>query len=155
MDGLHAERKILLAVDESENDRRAVEYVGRMLRGSGNSIEVTLLHIIRQPDASSFATEGEKEKYLENRKGKVREFLSRYREQLVEIGLPDQAVNIRCPLRFCPSIAESILSERDICGYSTVVVGRHKVTRAEEFLYGSVSGRLVNHADHCAVWVIA
>ena len=150
-----AEKTILLAVDDSENAKRAVDYVGSFLRNSSNGYRLTLLHIIRLPEPGAFATEEEKGRHLEKKRRKAEAFMTEYRERLLDAGVPASAITIRVPFRSCPSLAESILSERDIAGYSTVVVGRHKLTRTEEFLYGRVSGRLINHADNCAVGVIS
>jgi nucleotide-binding universal stress UspA family protein len=34
------------------------------------------------------------------------------------------------------------------------VVGRQGLSRSEEFLFGSVSSKIVNHARNCTVWVV-
>ena len=52
------------------------------------------------------------------------------------------------------SMAEGILAERDEVEYSTIVVGRQGLSRSEEFLFGSISSRIVNHARNCTVWVV-
>jgi len=155
MEGIQISRSILLAVDDSENAARAVDYVASIISHGSGGFQVTLLHIIRQPEAGSFATDAEKDQHLDALRKRAIGFLSGYRERLVASGMPEHAVRIRCLICYCPSIAEGILAERDQSEYSTIVVGRHHLTRAEEFLYGSVSGRLINHASNCAVWVIA
>jgi len=63
-------------------------------------------------------------------------------------------VSVRSTLRYCPSMAECILAERDETKYSTIVVGRQGISRSEEFLFGSVSSKIVNHARNCTVWVV-
>ena len=92
-------KNILIAVDESDNARRAVAYVGKLLEGVKN-FNVLILHVIRQPEEDYF---------------------------------PDVA-------------------EKDKC--STIVVGRQGLSRSEEFLFGSVSSKIVNHARNCTVWVV-
>jgi nucleotide-binding universal stress UspA family protein len=52
------------------------------------------------------------------------------------------------------SISDLILHEQQEGGYGTLVVGRRGVSKKEEFLFGSVSSRVVRDAKHCAVWVI-
>jgi hypothetical protein len=42
-------KNILIAVDESDNARRAVAYVGKLLEGS-KDFNVLILHVIRQPE---------------------------------------------------------------------------------------------------------
>ncbi|MCU0614320.1 MAG: universal stress protein [Desulfobacterales bacterium] len=34
------------------------------------------------------------------------------------------------------------------------MVGRKGVSRSEAFLFGSVSSKIVNHAENCTVWVV-
>jgi len=69
-------------------------------------------------------------------------------------GFTEDAVEKRLSLRYCPSMAECILAERDERQYATIVVGRQGLSRKEEFLFGSISSKIVNHARHCTVWVV-
>jgi len=52
-------------------------------------------------------------------------------------------------------MAECILSEWEARSYSTIAVGRQGLSRKEEFLFGSISSKIVNHARDCTVWVVA
>jgi len=45
-------------------------------------------------------------------------------------------------------------TEQDETQYSTIVVGRQGLSRSEEFLFGSISSKIVNHASNCTVWVV-
>ena len=56
-------KSILIAVDESDNARRAVAYVGRLLKGA-KDFNVLILHVIRQPEEDYFPDVAEKEKWL-------------------------------------------------------------------------------------------
>jgi nucleotide-binding universal stress UspA family protein len=151
---LHFNRNVLLAVDDSENSRRAVAYAGYMLGGVPGA-SVTLLHVISEPDEDYFARTEEKQAWLEQYQRRVDAFLEQYRRELLDAGFPAEAVKTRTPRRTWPSIAECILSELDRSRYGTLVVGRQGLSRKEEFLFGSVSSRIVGHARHCAVWVVA
>lgn len=155
MEERRVRQSILLAVDDSETAGRAVDYVGSVFSRNANGVQVTLLHIVRRPEGGAFATDAEAERYVDEARKRAVDLLARYRCRLVASGIPERAIHIKCPISHCPSIAEAILAERDRSGHSTIVVGRHHLTRAEEFLYGSVSGRLISNATDCAVWVIA
>ncbi|MEA3437863.1 MAG: universal stress protein [Thermodesulfobacteriota bacterium] len=72
----------------------------------------------------------------------------------VRKGVAPGNVTIRSTVRYCPSMAKCILSERDETGYSTIVLGRQGLSRSEEFLFGSISSKIVNHAHKCTVWVV-
>jgi len=153
-DELNFNRIVLLAVDDSENARRAVAYVAYMLGGIDGS-RATLLHVISEPDEDYFGKAEEKKKWLDQYRRRVETFLEQYRRELIAAGFPAEAVKTSSPLRYCPSIAECILSELDHTQYGTLVLGRQGLSRKEEFLFGSVSSRIVGHARNCAVWVVA
>jgi len=146
-------KNILIAVDESDNARRAVAYVGRLLEGAKN-FKVLILHVIRQPEEDYFPDVAEKEKWLSQYKLKVDVVLKNYRQILIRSGFAPEAVSARATLRHCPSLAECILAERKEAKCSTIVVGRQGLSRSEEFLFGSVSSKIVNHARNCTVWVV-
>ena len=154
MTGQSVNRNVLLAVDTSENSRRAVVYVGRVL-GGVQGFHVTLLHVIPDPEEDYFVTESERESWLENYRSKTDSVLQEYRDMLISAGFPAAAVDLHTPRRYCPSMAECILSEREKRSYGTIVVGRQGLSRKEEFLFGSISNKIVNHARDCTVWVVA
>jgi nucleotide-binding universal stress UspA family protein len=147
-------RNVLLAVDDSENARRAVAYVGFMLGGM-EGFRVTLLHVIPEPEEDYFARVEEKEKWLADYRRKIESLHAEYRREMIAAGFPEAAIQTRSPQRHCPSIAECILLELDRTEYGTIVVGRQGLSRREEFLFGSVSSKIVGHARNCAVWVVA
>ena len=146
-------KSILIAVDESENARRAVSYVAQILAGI-KGFKVLILHVIRQPEEDYFPTSSEKNRWLGQYKLKVDAMLKVYRQILIRAGFASEDVSVRSTLRYCPSLAECILAERDQSGYSTIVVGRQGLSRSEEFLFGSVSSKIVNHARDCTIWVV-
>ncbi|MDR3641504.1 MAG: universal stress protein [Humidesulfovibrio sp.] len=147
-------KNILIAVDASDNARRAVEYAATMLEGAKN-MRVTLLYIERAPGRDLFDTE---EAWLGQCKlehERVFGFLKDARARLLAAGLPDAAIAERTLLCSAePSIAQTILDMQQEGGYGTLVVGRRGLTKGEEFLFGSVSTKLVHNARNCAVWVV-
>ena len=84
----------------------------------------------------------------------VAAMLDDYRRMLIDDGFDPEQVSIRSTVRYCPSLAECILAEREKTQCSTIVLGRQGISRSEEFLFGSVSSKIVNHARDCTVWVV-
>ena len=146
-------KNILIAVDESDNARRAVSYVGQFLGGLPG-FNVTILHVVPEPEEDYFPTSAEKEKWLGQYRKRIDALLQEFRQLLIEKGFGPEYIHVRSTLRFCPSMAECILSERDETQYSTLVVGRQGLSRSEEFLFGSISSKVVSHARNCTVWVV-
>jgi nucleotide-binding universal stress UspA family protein len=147
-------KNILLAVDTSQNARRAVSYVAQLLGGI-KGFNVTVLNVIAEPDEDFFHNDAEKERWLKEHSEKINASLETYRQMLIDGGFDPNDVRTRSTLRYCPSMAECILAERDQTEYDTLVVGRQGLSRKEEFLFGSVSSKVVNHARNCTVWVVS
>lgn len=146
-------RQVLLAVDDSENSERAVEYVGRILGGT-NNFKIVLLHVIVEPEADYFADKSEMENWLTRYRKKITTILEDYRNRLIDCRVDANRISIQVKMKSCPSLAECILSERKKLGCDTIVVGRQGISRSEEFLFGSISSKIVTHARHCTVWVV-
>ncbi len=146
-------KNILVAVDESDNSRRAVSYVGQLLGGYAE-FKVTLLHVIPVPDEDTFSSKEEEERWLEKHTRKMDVALEDYRQILIRWGFKYDDIFLRSPLRYCPSMAECILAEKGDTRYSTVVVGRQGLSRSKEFVFGSISNKIVTYARNCTVWVV-
>ena len=146
-------KNILIAVDDSDNSRRAVSYVAQLLGGIPG-FKVSILHVIPEAEEDYFATKAEEEQWMAQYAKKVDAMLKDYRQGLIQAGFSPDDVTVRSPLRYCPSMAECILAERDQTQYDTIVVGRQGVSRSEEFLFGSISNKIVHHAKNCTVWVV-
>jgi len=127
--------------------------VGQLLGGAA-SFEVTLLHVVPEPEEDYFPTRSQKEEWLARYRQRTEAMLDEYRQLLIRMGFSPKDVSVHSTERYCPSMAECILSERDKTDYSTIVVGRQGLSRSEEFLFGSISSKIVNHARNCTVWVV-
>lgn len=146
-------RNVLIAVDDSENSERAVCYVGQMLAGI-QDFKIMLLHVIPVPEEDFFPTLLDRNRWLDRYREKMTSLLEGQRIKLIDYGLPADNISVRIRLRSCPSMAECILAERDNQCYDTIVVGRQGLSRSEEFLFGSISSKIVTHARNCTVWVV-
>ncbi len=146
-------RKILVAVDASENAMRAVEYTGTIVR-DGQDFSVTLLYIIRNPSKDHFSDMDQWKQACLNVKQQGIEALERAEKILAEQGMPEDAIDTKMTEASGSSIATEILKVQQSEGFGTVVVGRRGVSKEEEFLFGSVSNKVVHYARNCTVWVV-
>jgi nucleotide-binding universal stress UspA family protein len=146
-------RNILIAADGSQNAQRAVAYVGKLLGGIGG-FKVAVLHIISEPEEDYFHKKSDREQWYNEYSNQVDQMLEKYRNVLIDSGFNPEDVSTRSIVRYCTSMAECILLERDKMEYSTLVVGRKGLTYKEEFLFGSVSGKIIRTAKDCTVWVV-
>ncbi len=147
------DKHLLIAVDESDSSRRAVLYVADFL-GGFPGFAVTLMRIIPGPEQDFFDTDDEQNAWVRGQLAESNTMLENYRQVLIQSGFPEDKVRYRACVAETKSFAEAILDTRCDLTCCTVVVGRHHHSKAEEFLFGSTSSKLIHEAKNCAVWVV-
>jgi nucleotide-binding universal stress UspA family protein len=147
------QRHILLAVDESENSKRAVMYLADFF-GDYSDVFITLLTVIPEPAEDFFSTEEERRQWLDDKKEFMRQKLDDYSSILIDAGFQDKQIRKQLSVEKTISVADTILAEQDKLRCCIVVVGRRGISHNEEFIYGSTSNKILHHARNCAVMVI-
>lgn len=146
-------RKILIAADTSENARRATSYVGDII-GPREGFEINILYVIRYPERDRFPDEDTWKQKKDEEVQKAHRVLGELSEILKQKGLPASSIASSTEEASGFSIAQKILEHQTNNDFGTIVVGRRGVSKAEEFLFGSVSNKIVHYAKDCAVWII-
>jgi nucleotide-binding universal stress UspA family protein len=72
---------------------------------------------------------------------------------LLETGIPKEAISIHVRKENA-GVARDILDEIKEGGYDTVILGRRGISPARQFLFGSVSKKVVQNTNDCTVWVV-
>jgi len=147
------ERHLLVAVDESDNSKRAVMYLADFF-GDYRNVFVTLLSIIQEPSEDYFSTDAEREKWLNDKQQAMNNILTGYKEMLIEAGFKDNQIETQLSVRACTSVGDAILEEQEKLRCCIVVVGRRGLSHNEEFVFGSTSSKILHNAKNCAVMVI-
>jgi 2,4-dienoyl-CoA reductase-like NADH-dependent reductase (Old Yellow Enzyme family)/nucleotide-binding universal stress UspA family protein len=131
-------KNILVTMDGSENAAMGAAYAADILRNR-KDVKLTLLHIQKE---GSIPNEVE-----------VRKMMDMAKALLLEAGIPKKAITVKLlPKRM--GVARDILNELDEGGYGTVIIGRRGISKAEQFLLGSVSNKIIQNAKNCSVWII-
>ena len=149
-------KKVLVCVDSSENALRAVDHVGFML--SGTDCQPTLYHSIRHlrryvpmevlEDAEAL------QKLWKNKAGdQIAPYMEKAREILLDAGLPKEQTAMKI-VDGGRSVAHEILKEARNSGYGTIVLGRHGESMAKEFIFGSVTNKILHHCSGLAIWIV-
>lgn len=159
-------KKILIAVDASDNAARAVTYVAELL-GDSADFQITVLYIERPPNRDLYPDEASWIEAGQAQELRIRTFLQQAKSNLTGHGIPPDAVTIsyvpHCQSPVNPaaqqcsigtSIARDILRVQQQGDFGTLVIGRRGVSRAEEFLFGSVTTKVTHLAKDCTVWVV-
>jgi nucleotide-binding universal stress UspA family protein len=147
------DKHLLIAVDLTDNSKRAVLYVADFL-GGFPGFRVTLLSIVPEPEEDFFDSEAEKVAWTRQKMEEANKMLENYRQILIQSGFPEEKVRVRSCVNERKALSEAILQSQ--CGLSccTVVVGRHHKSKSAEFLFGSTSSKIMHEAKNCAVWVV-
>jgi nucleotide-binding universal stress UspA family protein len=154
-------RKILIAVDESKNSMKAVDYVAQGMQPTGM---VTLFSVIPSPSAACgldspsltplFKENAQTFCAMEDtKKDHVKKFMEKAKQALVKAGFPSKNVTIKIRKKKV-GIARDILKEAEQGQYTTLVVGRRGLSGIKQFMFGSISNKLVQRAQNVSVIVV-
>ena len=154
------EKKLLVAVDGSPSSRRALDYLVMMSSGAVSGLSVTLLNVVKPvPPPFSQGTERDPvslrlaETMQRHRRAQGTEVLTEAKMRLEESGLDPEKVATKIDSRGL-GLARGILFEAEKGMFDAVVLGRRGLSKLEETFVGSVTNKVVQHADRIPVWVV-
>ncbi len=157
-------KKMLIAIDDSKNAMKAVEYAGQQFSGIGD-LQITLLHVLPNLpaifwDEGHILSEQEKadrkkvvDKWLADRKAKMEPIFRMAIEALIETGIKAQQIQMKS-ISDSTDVAQSVLEEARDGGYQTIIVGRRGAAGGKHTLIGSVTSRIINQGSEMAVTVV-
>ncbi len=146
-------KKMLVCVDDTPTSFRGVEYVAR-IAGGLPGIHICLLHVYPEPPPDYYSQGGTLENYRREQEERSGKFLQQCEQTLLNAGVRKGSIEHDIRMAEQKTISETILSCQQAGAFGTLVVGRRGVSKAEEFLFGSISSALVHHAAACTVWVV-
>jgi len=152
-------RRLLMALDGSEQSFEAVRYASQVL--PPEKLKVVLFHV-RSKIPESF-WDIEKNPSFRHRLAPVaawamqqekamEEFMERSRQLLVDRGIPQEAVDVRIKDREV-GIARDIAREAQK-DYDAVVVGRWGMSKIKDLVWGGIANKLVGHLVQSPLWVV-
>ena len=144
---------ILVAVDEMESSLRAVKYVGN-ITSRLQGVSICLLHIYPEPAPDYFIQGGQLEEYQTKRIAKTETIFSRGLEILLATGIKREAIYCTTHMAEGKTISETLLEVQRMGNFGTVVTGKRGVSKAEEFLFGSISNALARHCNDFTTWIV-
>jgi nucleotide-binding universal stress UspA family protein len=144
--------KILVCVDESGPGQQAAVCAGELF-GRDPAASIVLLCASAEPNPDFFANQSELGQALSRVNATVAEALQRATANLKKYGISESRVSTRIVSGKSGRVSDRILQEQREGNYSLIIVGKHQLTRAQEFLFGSRAVRLVRDAS-CAVLVV-
>ncbi|OEU65228.1 MAG: hypothetical protein BA867_10715 [Desulfobacterales bacterium S5133MH16] len=154
------DKKILVAIDDSENAMRAVEFIANLFTTDS---KITLFNVIQDTAAlcemnspeltpyfksqqSSFCLLEEKKQEL------VNQAVQKAKEILMDAGFEEKNITVKSVIKK-RGIARDIIKEAQ-AGYNAIVLGRRGLSGIKDFILGSVSQKVSNSAKDISVLVV-
>lgn len=141
---------ILVSLNDSVSSQAALDFFAR-LEFCPENCRITLLHLFRKSSASEDLMGKKFTKELPTRFMAV---LEKAKDKLVESGYNPKNIEIEMVMEPYATIAEGIIDQCKKRHIDMVVIGRKRMSKAEEFVLGDVSVKLVRALEEAAVLVV-
>lgn len=141
---------ILVAWNDSMSSRAALDYLISLSMCPEN-VQITLLHVFRKASASE---ELMGKTFTKEEEERLLELLLKAKDNLVEKGFDPKNIHIKMVTEPYPTIAEGLIDQFGKNGYDMVLIGRKRMSKAEEFVMGDISIKLVRALENGAVMVV-
>ncbi len=157
-------KKMLIAIDDSPNASKAVEYVAQQFAGAGD-LEIELVHVLPNLpaifwDEGHILSEEEKQdrkkvvdKWLADRKTRMEPVFKKAIDALTGRGISPRQITTKS-VSDSTDVAESILEEARDGGYQTIVVARRGIVSGNHLLMGSVTSKIITRGSGLAVIIV-
>ena len=145
-------QKILVAVNDSDDALRAIQYVGQIAKVT----DTTALHLYVFPDPPPdyYSKGGTLEAYKEIMQDQASRALQLATKNLFKIGVNEDQITTSIQLADGKTISQAILAALKEHQCNTLVVGKRGISKNEEFLFGSISNTLARKTKGFATWII-
>ena len=147
-------QKILIAVDDSPLSLRVVDYVGQVV-ANVPKVKICLLQVYPEPPPYFYQQGHNLQEYQQERTQKANTVFAQLVPRLCSSGLPEDSIEKRCYMAEGVSLSQEILKVREEGNFGTVALGRRGISKAEEFLFGSVSTAILRQSHNFTVWVVS
>jgi len=157
-------KSMLIAIDDSKNAMKAVEYVAAQCKGA-QDLRIGLVHVLPNLpaifwDEGHILSEDEKkerkrvvDKWLADRRIKMDPVFKKASDVLNEAGIATPQIQTKS-ISDSTDVAESILEEARDGGYQTIVVGRRGLSEGNRLLMGSVTSKIISQGNGLAITIV-
>jgi len=157
-------KTMLIAIDDSKNAMKAVEYVAAQCKGA-QDLQIGLVHVLPNLpaifwDEGHILSDNEKserkrvvDKWLEDRRTKMDPVFRKATDILKEAGITADQIRTKS-ISDSTDVADSLLEEARNEGYQTIVVGRRGLSEGKRLLVGSVTSKIITQGSGLAVTIV-
>jgi len=141
---------ILISLNDSISSRSALAFFSKLPLSKEDS-HITLMHLLKKPSASE---ELMGKKFTQEQPARFKAVLEKARDKLVDIGFNPDNIDIELVTESFATVADGIIAQCYKKRYDMVIIGRKRMTKAEEFVLGDVSVKLIRALEGTAVLVV-
>ncbi len=150
------QKDVLVAIDNSENALRAIDYAGFILNGTQSRI--VLFHTKRSlrrflPKAIFEDIPGIAELWSEQGQEEIAPVMEKARQMLVNAGIEESRIQVEV-LDGSRNPAADVLEAADRHGCGTIILGRQGDSCNKDFSMGSIARKVIEAASDKAIWVV-
>lgn len=141
---------ILVAVNDSISSRGVIDFLCR-LPFCHQDIDITLFHVFRKPVAGE---ELMGKQFMAKQPERLKAILEKAKDKLVEHGYVSDNIKIELVSEGYLTVGDGIIDRFSRGDYQMVVIGRKRMSKAEEFVLGDPSVKLIRTLEKTAVIVV-
>lgn len=141
---------ILVPLNDSMSSKSVVDFLIDF-PFSHDEISISLIHVFRKPSSGEELMGG---KFMEEQPDKYMQVLENARDRLLENGFNSDKIRLEIVSDPYSTVTDGIIDLFQKGNYNLIVIGRKKMSKAEEFVLGDPSIKLVRILEDTAVMVI-
>lgn len=141
---------VLIALNDSMSSRNILDYLIKLYL-CPDDLKIILLHVFRKPSGGE---ELMGRKYMDQEPCKYMGILDDAKGKLIEQGFFPEHIETLLVTEPYPTVADGIIDLARKLRPTMVMIGRKRMSKAEEFVLGDVSTKLVRALEGMAVLVV-
>lgn len=141
---------ILVALNESISSRVMIDFIAG-LPLKRDEVSLTLLHVYREPAAEEGLMGHH---YTAEQPTKFSSILEQARDKLVETGFLADRISLNLDVEPHATVAEGLIDRFNKGDYDMMVIGRKNMSKAEEFVRGDISIKLIRALEGLCLLVV-
>lgn len=141
---------ILVALNDSTSSRAVIDFLITLPLCLEDCV-LSLFHFLRKPSASEDLMG---KKFSEEQPKRMMSILEKARDRLVETGFNPKNVRVELITETYQTLADGIIDQYKKSNFDMVVIGRKRMSKAEEFVMGDPSIKLIRALEGASILVI-
>jgi nucleotide-binding universal stress UspA family protein len=143
-------KSILVAINDSVSSRAVVDFLANMSL-CPEEWDISLLHFFRKPSSSEVLMG---KKFASDQPARLTKVLEKAREKLIQSGFLPEKIKTELVNEQYETIADGIIEQANKRHTSMVIIGRKRMSKAEEFVMGDISVKVIRALEGAAVLVV-